>query len=137
MDDMSDFFGDKGNIINSLRNLSANEAQELLQHGAILIDVREKFMLDMKMFDVPHQLNFPITRLINSIEGLPQDKALIFADATGVKSKAAHELAWRNGYTNSANLSGGLVDWEKKGFPISSYQKIRVSGKNRCEFIDK
>ncbi len=134
---MNTIFSDKGTIINNIRHLSPTEAHSFLMDDAILIDVREEFMSHIKTFDVPEILIFPYSKFGKLIKDLPKDKALIFADATGVKSKPATELAIREGYTNIANLAGGLLEWERDGLPVITYQKIKVSGRNRCEFIDR
>lgn len=134
---MNNIFSNKGLLINDIRHLSATEAHAFLTNEAILVDVREEFMSHIKTFDVPEILIFPFSKFGKLLKDLPKDKTLIFADATGVKSKAATELATREGYTNIANLAGGLLEWERDGLPVITYQKIKVSGRNRCEFIDR
>lgn len=134
---MKDIFEGKGNIINNLRHLSAKEAYECCELGAIVIDVREEFMSHVKTFDVPVINIFPLKKLSEQVHKLPTESFLIFADATGVKSKPAMEFAASEGYTKIANLAGGLLEWERDGFPTLTYQKIKVDGRNRCEFIIK
>jgi len=134
---MNDIFEGKGIVINSLKHLSAKEAYNCCKQGAILIDVREEFMSHVKTFDVPEIMVLPLRKLSELIEQLPLDKYLIFADASGVKSKPAMEFAIEAGYNKIANLAGGLLEWERDGMPTITYQKIIVGGRNRCEFIDK
>lgn len=134
---MDNYFDGLGMVSQNLRSLSPKEANELLSKEAVLVDVREEFMTHIKTFNIENQLNIPITQLIKSTKDLPTNKPLIFADATGVKSKAAYDLAILNGITNIANLAGGLVEWERQGLPTTTYQKIKVSGKNKCEFVNK
>lgn len=130
-------FSNKGLVINSFVHLSPKEANECSKLGAIFIDVREEFMSHVKTFDVSHIMLFPLKKMSELINELPKDKYLIFVDATGVKSKPAMEFAAQHKYTKIANLAGGLLEWERDGYPTITYQKIKVSGRNKCEFIHK
>lgn len=134
---MENIFEGKGMIINNLRHLTAKEAFECCQNDAIIIDVREEFMSSMKTFDVPEIKVFPLKKLSETVNKLPKDKYLIFADATGVKSKPAMEFAYKEGYTNIANLAGGLVEWDRDGMPVITYKNLLVSSRNKCEFVNK
>lgn len=131
-----DYFKENGILFEDLNSISPKEALNFLENGAVLVDVREEFMTHIKIFDVPKQINYPITKLMKTLDELPSDSPMIFADATGIKSKAAYDLALRNGFTKTANMAGGIVEWERQGLPTTTYQKIKVSGRNRCEFID-
>jgi rhodanese-related sulfurtransferase len=130
-------FSSKGNVINNLKHFSASEAYECCILGAIIIDVREEFMSHVKTFDVPEILIFPLRTLKEDFDKLPKNRYLIFADATGVKSRPAMEFAAKMGLTAVANLAGGLVEWERDGLPTLTYQKLIVSGRNKCEFVHK
>jgi rhodanese-related sulfurtransferase len=134
---MDNLFKNKGNIINGAIHLSPKEAYEACKKGAIIIDVREEFMSHVKTFDVPEIKIFPLRKFKEQIELLPSGQYLIFADATGVKSKPALEYALEKGFTNISNMAGGLVAWERDGLPTLTYQRLRVSGRNKCEFIHK
>lgn len=134
---MSNIFEKTGLISNNTVSLSAKQVIEHLNSEVILVDVREEFMTHIKIFDVQNQINIPITKLLKTTEVLPKNKALIFADATGVKSKAAFDIAKKNGIENIAILAGGIVEWERQGLPTTTFQKLKVMGKNKCEFVDK
>jgi len=134
---MKNIFEGKGNTIINLKHLSASEAYECCKLGAILIDVREEFMSHIKTFDVPEILIYPLRTFKEDISHLPKERYLLFADATGVKSRPAMEFAYQQGFTTIANLAGGLVEWERDGLPTLTYQKLIVSGKNKCEFVHK
>lgn len=133
---MTNIFANKGLLIDNNIHLSAKEAHECAQQGAIFVDVRETFMSSIKTFDVPEIIISPLKDFSQNIQHLPKNKYLIFVDATGVKSKPAMEMASREGFKKVANLSGGLVDWERDGLPTLTYQNILVSGRNKCEFIN-
>lgn len=134
---MEDLFKNKGNVIDGAIHLSPNEAYVACKKGAIIIDVREEFMSHVKTFDVPDIKIFPLRKFKEQIELLPNDQYLIFADATGVKSKPALEYALKCGFTKVSNLAGGLVAWERNNLPTLTYQRLRVKGSSKCEFIHK
>jgi len=135
--DMKDIFEGKGMIINQLKHISPADVYTCCQQGAVIIDVREEFMSHVKTFDVKDIRIFPLRTFKEDFHLLPTGMALIFADATGVKSKSAAEYARLQGLTQIANLAGGLLEWERDGMPTITYQTIKVDGRNRCEFIHK
>ncbi|MGD9994997.1 MAG: rhodanese-like domain-containing protein [Salinivirgaceae bacterium] len=134
---MEELLKNKGIIIKGQIHLSPNEAFELSQQGAVFVDVREEFMSHIKTFDVAKILIAPLRTFKEVMQNLPADKLLIFVDATGIKSKYAMEYASENGLTAIANLAGGLVAWERQGLPTITYQRMRVAGHSRCEFVHK
>ncbi|MGE4287982.1 MAG: rhodanese-like domain-containing protein [Salinivirgaceae bacterium] len=134
---MEDLLKDKGISIKGQVHLSPKEAYELSQQGAVFVDVREEFMSHIKTFDVTKIYIAPLRTFKEGLEQLPKDKLLIFVDATGIKSKYALEYASEKGLTAIANLAGGLVAWERQGLPTITYQRMRVAGHSRCEFVHK
>lgn len=134
---MEDIFKGKGITTNNILHLSATDAYECCKNGAIIIDVREELMSQIKTFDIVETKSFPLKKLPLQIKDLPTDRYLIFADATGLRSKTAVELAKEQGYTKIANLAGGLVEWERDGMPVNTYKKLLVGSRNKGEIIDK
>ncbi|PKP11065.1 MAG: hypothetical protein CVU09_04615 [Bacteroidetes bacterium HGW-Bacteroidetes-4] len=134
---MDDLLRNKGILINGQVHLSPKEAHELSLQGAVFVDVREEFMSHIKTFDVTKIFIAPLRTFKEGLEKLPKNKLLIFVDATGIKSKHAMEYASEMGLANIANLAGGLVAWERQGMPTITYQRMRVAGHSRCEFVHK
>ena len=130
---MNDLFKDKGISSSGMLHVSAHEAYELCKKGAIIIDVREEFMVGFKLFDVEEVIFCPKSMLQEKFAELPKDKALIFADATGIHSKEAVLFMHEKGYKNIANLAGGLVEWERDGVPIKIDYSERLSGSCACQ----
>jgi predicted sulfurtransferase len=64
---------------------------------------------------------------------LPQDKYLIFADTVGLRSKEAVVLLKDKGFKKIANMAGGIVDWERDGFPLKANIEERLSGSCMCQ----
>ena len=52
------------------------------------------------------------------IKVLPKDKEIYVYCASGVRSMQAAKILQKNGFDKIYNLGGGIVDWQRKGFPI-------------------
>lgn len=131
---MNDFFKDVGFLNEGIRNLTPRQALSLCQKGAVLIDVREDYMNRFKMFDVPEVIFCPYSILEESLEELPSDRLLIFADAAGLHSREAVLLAMKKGMADRiANLAGGLVEWERDEMPLRIDKGEKLSGSCMCQ----
>ena len=123
-------FENKAMFPNGMYNLSPLQAYKLCQEGAIIVDVREEYLNRFKIFDVPKLIFCPLKKLDELLVKLPNDKLLIFADASGIHSPKAVKLLKEHEFKGKyVNLSGGLVDWEHSGLPVLINYDERVSGK--------
>ena len=129
---MNAWFG-IGFIAHEVLNLTPAEAYGLCEKGAIIVDVRESYMSNFKMFHVNKVLYLPFSELENSYQDLPTDKPLIFADAVGLKSREGVLFMNAHGYENVVNMAGGLVDWERDGLPLTTDINNRLSGSCMCQ----
>lgn len=116
---MGDFFDGQGLRVGGLVHLSPREALVAIERGALLVDIREAFMVRMKAFGVRELLCLPRSLFRQEAERLPPDRPLIVADAVGLYSKEA--VAWlrERGRTDVASLNGGIADWEVAGLPLA------------------
>ncbi len=130
---MKNPFQSKALIINGLQNLSPREAYQFCLNGVTLVDVREEYMGHYKLFDVPEVFYLPMSTLKETYQNIPTDKPLIFADATGLRSKDAVEFLVEKDYQLVANLSGGIVEWEQCGLPLQVNKNERLSGSCFCQ----
>lgn len=117
---------------NGIQHLSAREAVLAIRRGAVLIDVREEYHTAMKTFKVERFILCPLSLLEENLGELPRDKPLIVADATGLSSKTAAERLLKAGFTEVANLAGGIMDWERDGFPVEKDAAQQLSGQCPC-----
>lgn len=129
---MHQFFNDKGIVSSGILNLSPAETLEICKKGGIIVDVREDYLNRYKMFDVAEIIFCPQNILEESINELPRDKPLIFADATGINSKKAVLFLKEKGFENIANMAGGMVEWERDGLPIEEDKTERLTGSCAC-----
>lgn len=124
---------DKGFFAHGVFNLAPGVSLELCNEGAIIVDVREPYMNNFKMFKVGRVLYLPYSELAKHYRDLPADTILIFADAVGLKSRESVLFMKEQGYNNIANLAGGIVDWERDGLPLTTDISNRLSGSCMCQ----
>ena len=122
----------RGGINKGMLQLSAREAFAELQKDAILIDIREDYHAAMKTFLVENYCSLPLSIFDENIINLPADRLLVVADATGLHSKTAAEKLLQKGFLRVANLAGGIIDWERDGFPVNKDPSQQLTGQCPC-----
>ena len=75
----------------------------------------------------------PYSELEQHYQALPKDVPLIFADSVGIKSRESVLFMISHGYENTANMAGGIVDWERDGLPMTTDNSNRLSGSCMCQ----
>lgn len=131
---MADLFHDKGFISSGFRNLLPREAYaEASQGTAIIVDVREERLIGYKNFDVPRLTHLPKSIIEKDYVNLSREQPLIIADSVGLRSHEVMEFLLARGFTNIANLAGGIVEWEKDGFPVKIDITEQLSGSCVCQ----
>ena len=96
--------------------ISAEEAKEMLENGAAIVDVRERHEYDSG--HVPGAALIPVNTVYARREELPKDKDVIFICAVGQRSALASEMAAAAGLTRLFNVEGGTEAWIKAGQPV-------------------
>ena len=129
----SDYFRNTGFQSAGFLNLTPREAyKEAKENNAIIVDVREEGLIGYKSFDVPNVIYAPNSQLAKYYSRLPKDKPLILADAAGLHSREAMQFLLSKGFTNIANLAGGLVEWDRDEMPLLIDQGEALSGACVC-----
>jgi rhodanese-related sulfurtransferase len=128
-----DFIENYGIIIKGIRHVSPNEAFELCSKGAVMMDVREDYLNTFKTFDVPQLIRIPFSELKTKWKDVSIDIHIIFADSVGLYSHEAVDFMIEKGFTQIANMAGGIVDWEKDGLSMKINTKERLSGSCMCQ----
>ena len=113
-------------------NLSPAEARGYLARGAVLVDLREAYETNFRVFDVEEVIYLPWTRFADSFRSLPQDRALVLADAAGIYCREAARVLAEAGYSNLAKLSGGMIDWDAAGLPLRKDSDYELGGQCAC-----
>lgn len=101
-------------------NVPPERAQELVDDGALLLDVRtaEEF----EAGHVPGARNVPVERpnaLAERWQELPKDRPIVVYCQTGRRSVKASELLAEKGFTEVYNVLGGYERWEAEGLPTA------------------
>jgi rhodanese-related sulfurtransferase len=124
----------QGFISAGFLNLTGREAyKEAAENHAIIIDVREMSLTGHKRFDVPKVIYIPNSVLSEYYSNIPRDVPCIIADSVGLRSHEAMEFLIKKGYTNIANLAGGIVDWERDGLPLKKDITEQLDGSCICQ----
>jgi arsenate reductase (thioredoxin) len=126
--------GGPGSVIDGVRHLSPSEAFDAASNGgALIIDLREDHETSFRVFDVPEVLYLPRKEFSSGFSRLPRDRPLILTDAIGLWSIQAVRLLQGEGYSNAANLSGGIIDWERAGLPVRKDMGFELTGQCSCK----
>jgi rhodanese-related sulfurtransferase len=99
------------------RRVGPQEARQLIESGARIIDVREprEQVQDGRLADA--QLVPLNTFLANAHQYLTRDNVL-FMCKVGQRSAIACEMAAAVGLKELYNLEGGIEAWKKEGLPV-------------------
>lgn len=62
--------------------------------------------------------HLPAHAVRGGIDGVAKDEAITLVCGSGMRSTVAASLLHREGYTNVANLMGGMDAWEEAGLPV-------------------
>lgn len=100
------------------REVCPTTTRRLLGEGALLVDVRELPEVAQLAFDVPGVLLMPLSELEQRYAELPRDRQLVLVCQVGARSLKATYFLMYQGYTQVANMEGGIMKWARKGFPI-------------------
>jgi rhodanese-related sulfurtransferase len=128
------FFPGKGFMSGGYLNLTPREAYAEATSGtAFLVDVREEGIIGARRFHVNRLFYMPLSQLKAHLEDIPKDIPLILADSVGLRSHDAMMILMEAGFTNIANLAGGLVEWERDGLPVLVDPQDQLSGACICQ----
>lgn len=114
-------------------NLSPAEAYGFLRAGAMLVDLREPYETNYRVFDVDEVLYVAWTSFLSGYAHVPRGRALILADASGIYCRAAARILTEAGYVNVAKLSGGMIDWDADGLPVRKDDGYERGGQCACK----
>ena len=91
--------------------INANKAKDLIENGAILIDVRteEEYNKD----HIEGSINIPLQNI--EMIDYNKDDIIVLYCATGMRSGEAAKILTEKGYTRIYSLDGGLINWGFEG----------------------
>lgn len=122
-----------GFISGGIPNISPNEAFELCEKGAIIIDIRSVSITSFKKFGVEDIIYYSQESIFSS-NTLNKNKTYIVAESsTSINSREIVKELIDNGFNNVYNLAGGFVEWERDNLPIITNIEERLSGSCMCQ----
>ncbi len=102
----------------TIKQMSVTELHGQLLAGEIplLVDVRspEEYEWDGH---IEGSRLLPLQMLMQRVDELPKDQPIVVVCRSGNRSQVACEQLAAVGFGQLANLSGGMIDWKRHGFP--------------------
>ncbi len=95
-----------------MKEISVQELKEMKDRGDDfqLIDVREDFEYKMSNLDGE---NIPLGGILIETDKISKDKPVVVMCRSGKRSAVALYQLEQQGYTNLANLQGGILAWQQ------------------------
>lgn len=99
------------------RVTTAPELQERLKSAKkpLVVDVREPSEFDSGHID--GALLAPLGSVDKGLPGVEKDREIVLVCRSGRRSAKAQEILAAQGYTRLQNMEGGMLAWEKLGYP--------------------
>jgi rhodanese-related sulfurtransferase len=101
----------------AVREVSANQAFEMLDGDAILLDVREES--EWAAGHAPMASLIPLSELPDHLDELPRDRVIVCACRSGGRSLRAATFLKENGF-DTVNMTGGMMSWFAEDLPFES-----------------
>ncbi|MCX7024343.1 MAG: hypothetical protein NT080_06965 [Spirochaetes bacterium] len=130
--DFRDYVGELPRV-DGIAVLGSSEARACLARGALLVDLREAYETNFRVFDEENIVYLPWTRFAWSRATLPRNQALILADAAGIYGRKAARMLRDEGYENLSYLAGGMLDWDRNGMPVRRDGAYELGGQCACK----
>ncbi len=113
---MAEPLPDTGEELGRIRLVDAVEASRASEHGAPLLDVREKS--EWGAGHAPRAIHIPFEQLERRLDEIPRAAEVVVYCASGQRSSVAASILERHGIA-SANLRGGFASWRAAGLPVA------------------
>jgi rhodanese-related sulfurtransferase len=97
--------------------ITPDKAQDRQQAGALIIDVRE--LDEWREGHIPGALHIPLGSLSAHVNEIDRNSEVIVVCRSGARSGRAVAALMQSGYTQVANLSGGMIAWARLNLPVT------------------
>jgi rhodanese-related sulfurtransferase len=98
--------------------VSVQQAQELVQNGAFLLDVRTQE--EWNEAHVDGATFIPLDQLAQRINEIPKDRQVVAICRSGNRSAQGRDFLHSAGFTQVTSVAGGMNNWRAAGFPTVS-----------------
>lgn len=105
--------------LEGVMHISVEDAYELVENDeAFFIDVREEEEFRKEFFDFQNVFFHPMSAIMDRLQYIPKEIPLIVVCENGNRSTKVANVLNKQGFTDIANMDGGINAWKAKGFPI-------------------
>lgn len=98
------------------QNISINQAAQLRDEGAFILDVREPD--EWVNFHIPGSTLIPLGELPDRLSEIPSDKTIVVVCNCGNRSNPGRDILLWAGFVKVTSMDGGVRDWKAQGLPI-------------------
>lgn len=117
-----------------MKQISVTELKKKMDSGDIqLIDVRESF--EFAMMRIPGAKHIPLRRVAASIDEIDMKRPVYFVCRSGSRSSSAAQILAKNARAGVINVTGGVVEWNRQGFPTEKTERAPWDIHRRIRFI--
>jgi len=97
--------------MNNIPQITVEELRQRITAGEdlILIDVREDDEVALGM--IPGALHIPMGEIPYRTDDINNEAEVIFICRSGARSQRVCEYLQQQGFNKTANLSGGMIEW--------------------------
>ena len=106
-----------GSSLEEVVEVTPAAAEDLIQDGAMVIDVREPE--EWSAGHLPESRLIPMSRVESRLHEIATDRSAVIVCRSGGRSRAIAQLL-NSRSINAVNLAGGLLAWEQAGRPVVS-----------------
>lgn len=96
--------------------VSVNEAYQMAQNGAFVLDVRT--VEEWNEFHAPGSTLIPLDQLAARLNEVPRDRQIVVVCRSGNRSQQGRDILLNAGFEQVTSMTGGLNEWRASGFPI-------------------
>ena len=115
-----------------IREVTREEAQELVGNGAQLVDVRADH--EWEMGRIEGATHLPLAELNERVEEIDKDRPVVFYCRGGNRSTMVTEALASEGY-ETAKPSEGIVGWAGAGLPLEGPDGGQVAESGEAQAI--
>lgn len=102
-----------------IKNIDSPTFKKLMESGnGLVMDVRTPQEVNQGYIPEAIVIDIYDRNFEEKIRTLPKDKEIYVYCTSGVRSIQAAKILQKNGFDKVYNLSGGIVDWYRKGYPL-------------------
>lgn len=100
-------------------SVSVDEVGDLVENGALLIDIRERNEWDEARIGGAELK--PMSEINGWYQDLPRDRQVVLYCRSGSRSaQAVHALSTQAGFDNVLNMTGGIIAWAGADLPVET-----------------